>query len=175
MKNIPKACEPPAQSKVQQLVAGSYFHDAWEIQAACPDLDPLEQFLRVARSTPAWIDSLMRLRNGVVSLMGLKNLGGLSQVDSAKAASQYQPGDRVGIFTLLSKSDTEVLLGDSDKHLDVVVSVYKHKAADKNSVVITVTTVVKVHNWLGRLYMIPVRPAHHVIAKATVRLVGNTS
>ena len=157
------------------LLPGAYFHDAWAIAAADPALDALGQFLRVAKGTPPWIERLMALRNRMVSTLGLKNLGGLSQIDSAKNASEYQPGDRVGIFTLFSKTPDEVMLGDKDKHLDVVVSVHKGAAAEDGAVVVTVTTVVHVHNWLGRLYMVPVAPAHRVIARAMVRAVGNAA
>jgi Protein of unknown function (DUF2867) len=175
MKTQPLKSEAPGGSKIQQLVPESYFHDAWSIDAAEPSLDPLSQFLRVAKSTPKWIDKAMRLRNRLVSLLGLKNLGGLSEVNVSKIASEYKPGDRVGIFTLLSTSEAEVLLGDSDKHLDVVVSVHRRPTEQDTQAVITVTTVVKVHNWLGRFYMIPVRPAHRVIARAMVRAVGNAA
>lgn len=175
MKIQPLETQAPVGSEVQQLVAGSYFHDAWSIKAAESGLDPLSQFLRVAKSTPAWIDAAMNLRNRVVALFGLKSLGGLSEVNSFKTSAEYKPGDRVGIFTLISQSRTEVLLGDSDKHLDVVVSVHRQQSAESAQAVVTVTTVVKVHNWLGRLYMIPVRPAHRIIAKAMVRAVGNAA
>jgi Protein of unknown function (DUF2867) len=173
MKTQPIESEAPVGSRIQQLVHGSYFHDSWSIRAAEPGLDPLTQFLRVARSTPAWIDGAMRLRNRLVSLLGLKDLGGLSTVNPSKNASEYKPGDRVGIFTLLSTSETEVLLGDSDKHLDVIVSVHRQQSTSGDQAVVTVTTVVKVHNWLGRLYMVPVRPAHRYIARAMVRAIGN--
>lgn len=173
MKTQPTESQAPIGSEVRKLIPGSYFHDAWSIPAAEPGLDPLTQFLRIAKFTPAWIDTAMAARNRVVSLFGLKNLGGLSGVNTAKSASDYKPGDRVGIFTLISQSPTEVLLGDSDKHLDVVVSVHRRPAAPSTLEVITVTTVVKVHNWLGRLYMLPVRPAHRIIARTMVRAVGN--
>ena len=175
MKTQPIESQAPVGSEAEKLVAGSYFHDSWSINAAQPELDPLSQFLRVARFTPAWIDTAMKLRNRVVSLFGIKNLGGLSDVSSSKLAADYKPGDRVGIFTLISSSRNEVLLGDRDKHLDVVVSVHRRQAKQVDSAVVTVTTVVKVHNWLGRMYMIPVRPAHRVVARAMVRAVGNAA
>ena len=168
----PAQATPPSDSEAARLVPGSYFHDAWAIPAAEPTLGPLAQFLRVAQTTPGWIDGLMNFRNRVVGLFGLKNLGGLAQLDTTKPAADYRPGDRVGIFTLISQSATEALLGDSDKHLDVVVSVHKRISATHGAAEITVTTVVKVHNWLGRLYMVPVRPAHRVIARAMVRAIG---
>ena len=126
----------------------------------------------MAAQTPLWVEQLMALRNRIVSLLGLKNLGGLSQIDPGKPESAYLVGDRVGIFTLISRSANEVLLGDRDKHLNVVVSVHQQVNAG-GAAWVTVTTVVHVNNWLGRLYMIPVAPAHRLIARAMVQTVGN--
>lgn len=173
MNHLPAATHAPHASQIAARLPGAYFHDAWAIQAAKPRLDALEQFIRVAQKTPLWIERLMALRNRIVAHFGLKDLGGLAQMDPNKKASDYQPGDHVGIFTLISNSPHEVLLGDSDKHLNVVVSVHKQADATQSSVIITVTTVVHVHNWLGRLYMIPVKPAHQVIARAMVRSMGS--
>lgn len=172
MDRIPQETRVPAQSAAAARLPGAYFHDAWAIEAACPDLDALDQYLRVARQTPRWIERLMAIRNRVVSRLGLKDLGGLSQLDPDKGAADYRPGDRVGIFTLMAQSADEVLLGDRDRHLEVVVSVHKQTAGANGAVVVTVSTVVHVHNWLGRLYMVPVAPAHRVIAQAMTRVIG---
>lgn len=117
----------------------------------------------------------MKLRNRLVSLLGIKNLGALSEINRSKSPSAYKVGERVGIFTLISTSETEVLLGDRDKHLDVVVSVHRRQLNQIDQAVVTVTTVVKVHNWLGRLHMVPVRPAHRLTAQVMVRAVGNAA
>jgi hypothetical protein len=160
-------------SQIAARLPGAYFHDAWAIQATQPSLDALEQFIRVAQKTPLWIERLMALRNHIVALFGLKDLGGLVQIDPNKKASDYQTGDHVGIFTLISNSPNEVLLGDSEKHLNVIVSLHKQADVTQSSAIITVTTVVHIHNWLGRLYMIPVKPAHKVIVRAMVRSMGS--
>ena len=172
MKNMPTASTAPEGSQIASRLPGAYFHDAWTISAAEPSLDALDQFLRVAKKTPAWIDRLMRIRNRVVGWFGLKNLGGIAQIDPSVTASDYQAGDHVGIFTLISNAANEVLLGDSDKHLNVIVSVHKQADLVNGDAIITVTTVVHVHNWLGRLYMIPVAPAHKIIARSMVRAIG---
>lgn len=124
----------------------------------------LELYLRVVRQTPGWVNRLMALRNWMVGLVGLKNLGHLASVDAARAASSYRVGDRVGIFSLLYLTPGEVLLGDSDKHLDVVLSVCKTPQG-----AISVSTVVHVHNWLGRLYMLPVTPLHKIIVRSMLK------
>jgi hypothetical protein len=174
MKNSPTASTAPYGSQIAARLPGAYFHDAWTIRAAEPSLLALEQFLRVAKKTPVWVERLMSLRNRIVAVFGLKDLGGIAQIEANKKATDYQAGDHVGIFTLISNSANEVLLGDSDKHLNVVVSVYKHADASNGQVLVTVTTVVHIHNWLGRLYMIPVKPAHKVIARSMVGSIGNT-
>lgn len=175
MNKIPYEATAPKKSRVESLLPGAYFHDAWAIAPAEPNLDALGQFLRVARRTPRWIDTLMNVRNRVVGYVGLKNLGGLSQINPDKASSKYVVGERVGIFTLISKTEDEVLFGDDDNHLKVVVSVHKCAGASSKESVVTVTTVVHVKNWLGRLYMVPVAPAHRVIARAMVKTVGNAA
>ncbi|MEH6534724.1 MAG: DUF2867 domain-containing protein, partial [Photobacterium frigidiphilum] len=97
--------------------------------------------------------------------LGLKNLGHLGAVVTAKPAGEYQIGDRVGIFTLLSISDNEVILGDADKHLDVKVSVYKES---KEGNLIAISTVVHVHNLLGKVYMSIVTPVHKLIVPSSI-------
>jgi Protein of unknown function (DUF2867) len=172
MNNSPSASLAPHGSLIASRLPKAYFHDAWAIRAAEPSLHALEQFLRVAKRTPVWIDRLMTLRNHIVAIFGLKNLGGIAQIDPNRRASDYEAGDHVGIFTLISNSPNEVLLGDSDKHLRVVVSIHKQAEPVDGNAIITVTTVVHIHNWLGWLYMLPVKPAHKVIARSMVRAIG---
>jgi hypothetical protein len=59
-----------------------------------------------------------------------------------------------------------MLPGDLDKHLDVVLSIYKHPHNQNGTQSISVTTVVQIHNLLGRIYMLPVTPLHKLIAPA---------
>ena len=109
----------------------------------------------------------------MVRFVGLKDLGGLGELSPSKLASAYVPGDRVGIFTLISNLSNEALLGDRDKHLDVVLSVYKHPSDQGSVQSISVTTVVHTHNLLGRIYMLPVTPLHRFIAPAVLtRIIG---
>ena len=87
------------------------------------------------------------------------------------ADPDYRPGDRVGIFTLIENTPDEVMLGDSDKHLEVVLSVHCARPTGQ-PVRVTVTTVVHTKNRLGRLYMLPVKPMHRLISPAVLRAIG---
>jgi hypothetical protein len=115
----------------------------------------------------------MTLRNRVVVQLGLKDLGHLDAFNPHKPLDKYQPGDRIGIFTLLDNQPDEVVLGDSDRHLDVALSVHRGRDPKSGHVVLTVSTVVHIHNMLGRLYMLPVAPVHKLIVPSVMRALGS--
>jgi hypothetical protein len=155
----------PIDSEISKNLAGAYYFDSYRFLTEQKNRSPLQIWLDHASKTPAWINFLMAVRNNIASVIGLKNLGHLGAVDTEKQANDYQIGDRVGIFTLLSISDNEVILGDVDKHLDVQVSVYKES---KKENLISISTVVHVHNLMGKVYMLIVKPLHKLIAPSTI-------
>ncbi len=159
----------PPDSEIYRRLPGAYFYDCYEVPVKIEEdsssvLDfALQMFLRA----PGWVEFLMRLRNRVVGLAGLKNLGSFNASDRNKPASAYGIGDRVGIFSLRYRTESEVILDDRDKHLNVQVSVYKWTRDGAPH--LAVSTVVHVHNRLGKFYMFFVAPAHKLIAPATLR------
>jgi hypothetical protein len=163
MKTAISAIAVPPQSVIFGRLKDADFYDSYETAIAPSNLSALELYLKVVAGTPAWINMMMALRNRVVGLFGLKNLGHLGDVNAAKPADAYRVGDRVGIFRITHLSEQEVILGDADKHLRVEVSVCK--LGDK----VAVSTVVHIHNLLGRVYMLFVAPMHRLIVPASLR------
>lgn len=135
----------PAASRLHRATPGAHFHDSYRMALASDPRSALQLYLDTVTRTPAWVDRMMALRNAVVSRIGLKDLGALGGFDRAKPASAYRPGDRIGIFELLHVSDDEVVLGDSDRHLDVQVSVCREGGG------LSMSTVVHVHRPLGHV------------------------
>lgn len=160
--NIATTAVPP-HAEIAHHLRGADFHDCYTIDLAPTALTALELYLRVVATTPGWVNAAMTLRNRIVQLVGLKNLGLLNDIDAGKPAGDYKIGDRVGIFTIRHISDQEVILGDADKHLDVHLSVCKLQGK------VAISTVVHTKNALGRLYMLFVAPAHRRIVPATLR------
>jgi hypothetical protein len=158
----------PTGSEINSRLADASYYDCYAITVPNDGRSALGYFLTAISNTPAWVNSLMTLRNKTVLLFGLKDLGGMGNFDAAKKDSDYLPGDRVGIFTLISNTPNEVLLGDSDRHLDVVLSVYKNPVGRTGDCSVSVTTVVHTHNLLGKAYMLPVTPLHKLIAPAVL-------
>jgi hypothetical protein len=153
------ACAIPPQSRLHTRLAGAYFHDAHCVDNPYPERSALALWMQTLGRTPAWVDTAMRARNAIVKRLGLKDLGVLSHIDSKRPLQDYCVGERVGIFTVLHISEDEVVMGDDDRHLDVQVSLLK--TAEHQ---VVVSTVVHIHNALGRVYMFFVAPAHRIIA-----------
>lgn len=175
MSEAPVESTVPSVSRAAALLAGASFFDCWAIRSNRLGHSALALFLLAAARTPRWVNLAMGARNRVVQMVGLKNLGNLNEFDPSRDPVSYQPGDRVGIFTLFEQTFDEVLLGDKDKHLDVVLSVHRTLAADLQSVQVSLTTIVHVKNLLGRLYMLPVTPAHRIIAPAVLARIASAN
>ena len=113
----------------------------------------------------------MFVRSKAVRLVGLKDLGQLD--DGHPPASGQSLRDarsyRVGIFRIRHLSDTEVVMGQDDKHLDVQVSICKQPAAPGTAPRVVLSTVVHIHNTLGHAYMAVITPIHRVIARGTAQ------
>ncbi|MGC4062759.1 MAG: DUF2867 domain-containing protein [Aquabacterium sp.] len=161
-----QATAVPAFSALSESLRTAYFYDCYSVELPPDSRSPLELYLSAVSRTPRWIDFLMTVRNEIVARLGLKDMGPLSGIDPQKPSMAYRIGDQAGIFKILELHEHELVLGETDKHLDVKISVTKQDKPD--GTVASVATVVHVHNLMGRLYMLFVTPAHRIIAPATV-------
>lgn len=154
----------PAACRLAATQHDADFADAYEVLVPASARTATEIYRAITRRTPVWVDRLMWLRNQVVRPFGLKNLGVLSAVRDGEAV----PGQRMGLFEVVSSSPHELVMQDDDRHLVVQLSVLKQPhdgVHDK----LTLSTVVHIHKTLGRAYMFFVGPAHKVIAPAVMR------
>ena len=159
-----KSVPIPTASQLSNPQHDADFADAYEILVPTTTLTATEMYRAITSQTPGWVEALMRLRNHVVQPFGLKNLGNIANVPPGEAI----PGKRMGLFEVVSSSPHELVLQDNDKHLLVQLSVFK-QAHDNLNDKLTLSTVVHVHNAMGRIYMAFVGPAHKVIAPAVLR------
>lgn len=157
----------PRSGNIVPYLRGAHFADSYRVEVDHPERTALQHFAQALQATPPWVRLLMRLRNRVVSLVGLKTLNSWNPQPGA-----VEVGARLGIFELIRISDDEVIAGNSDKHLRVVLSVQRLPATEQQSAAVSLTTVVHIHNWLGHLYMLPVGPAHKIIAPRVLERVN---
>ena len=111
---------------------------------------------------PGWVNALFRLRNALVKPFGLK--GGDSSDSFKKIEQAIRTGDPDGMISVPFKNERETVLKLSDKHLDAYLSFYLEKGTDTAAV--TVVTVVRFHNLLGKVYFFFIKPFHKIIIKA---------
>lgn len=165
----------PAGTAIHATLPGAQFFDAYEVADPHPARSALQTWLDVVARTPRWTQRLMALRNTLVRLVGLKDLGQLHDGHPLASgrplqdAQSYQVGDRVGIFLIRHLSDTEVVMGQDDKHLDVQVSLTKHQPQGGRPATLAVSSVVHIHNALGHAYMGVVAPFHRRIVRAMLQ------
>lgn len=106
----------------------------------------------------------MKVRDAIVAPFGLKSARHLRTL-----AEGAQAG-RVGIFKVYGTSETEIILGEDDTHLDFRVSVLCSAGATAGGHrQLTVSTVVHCHNLLGRAYLLVIAPFHRMVVKANLR------
>ena len=142
------------------LLAGAQFADAFSIAIDNPALDARHAAERMMARQPRWIETLTSLRNILVTPLGLKTSG----------ESRTAPREMVGIFPIVSQTPDRLVAGFNDKHLDFRVVVDLQNSGNARNV--TLTTLVKTHNWFGRTYLAVILPFHRLIAPALLRQVA---
>ena len=108
---------------------------------------------------PFWVNALMALRNMIVTPLGLKT-----------GEHDRPPQARIGFFPLLSESETQVIVGMNDRHLDFRCVI--DLAETGGGQAITIATVIDRHNLLGRAYLMTVMPFHRMIVRAALARVA---
>ncbi len=115
-------------------------------------------------SAPKWTTRLFKIRNRLVSIFGLKTSGKLNKREAMLKNFNCEPYEKIGLFTVYFKDEHEVVLGEDDKHLNFIISLYKgllEPGHDTKS--LTISTTVTFHNWFGKLYFMLVKPFHRLI------------
>ncbi|NRR32898.1 DUF2867 domain-containing protein [Oxalobacteraceae bacterium] len=160
----------PAECSIAHLYPHPYLADAFAIGLpANASTDP-EQLARfIFGNQPPWVSVLLRIRDALVSLFGLKTTSQLGRAS----------GQRVGFFRIYATSAREIILGEDDSHLDFRASLLVQPAggaadganvgANLGEPLLVLTTVVNCHNWLGRAYITIIAPFHRMVVRANLR------
>jgi hypothetical protein len=155
----------PPESAVASAFKSVNLADAFSIQlpsGASKNPDVLARFIFSVQ--PSWIRALTDVRDAIVAAFGLKTAKHLATLSSDPAA------ERIGIFRVFGTSETEVVLGENDKHLDFRVSILcTPDSPPSTRSQLTLSTVVHCHNHLGRTYLSVIAPFHRQVVKASLR------
>jgi hypothetical protein len=120
-----------------------------------------------AQPPPRWVSMLMKLRNLIAAMLGLKT-GSIP--DEKPCSPPYRSGDKLGFFRLYERTANEIILGENDKHLDFRVSVFMGTNENNPAMkTVVVSTAVTYNNWMGPVYFFFVKPLHRLIVPASLR------
>jgi hypothetical protein len=107
---------------------------------------------------PVWVSGLLKLRDVLVKPFGLQT--GDEPVDGSV---HYTVGAKAVYFTVVDRTESEIVMEEKDLHLKFRVSILKEIVDGKSKV--SATTIVKFNNWGGRAYFFPVKPFHKMLIK----------
>lgn len=138
-------------------LANADWADSYSVRLDRNDLVPMEVASELMGRAPRWVGALLKIRNRIVGLFGLKS-----------AELELTGQDRIGGFPVLAQDEQHVLLGFNDKHLDfrIIVAVEPEGAGHQH---VSLTTLVKRHNLFGRIYILFVTPFHKLIVKTFLK------
>lgn len=120
-------------------------------------------------SGPKWVGALMNFRDTIVSALGLKTSSKVGNGETYLNNLKWEAGDQIGIFKVYDKSANELIIGEDDKHLDFRVSLLLHPSENSHQRTLRITTVVAIHNTLGKMYFLPVKPFHRFIVPTMLK------
>ena len=155
----------------RSLAASAFQHadyaDAFRVRLApAADLTVERIAWTFLNSVPRWVKALIWIRDRAATVVGLKTAGGRG-ISAADRPPSFEPGTVVGPWHVYARSETEILLGEDDRHLDFRLSIERQGPDDRPAAV--ASTVVRFHGWFGRLYFLPVGPLHRLIMPALLR------
>ena len=182
-------CDFPANSLIdRRMVAAAYYRDSYRAPLSHPQASVTDIFHAIFAHRPIWMRLLFIIRNHIVAIWGL-HAEPANAVMNPVTARHYAVGDNIGSWPIFNLTETELIAGRNDRHLDFRISIFRevenaadcvtanktdgatvNTPVDATSSVI-VSTVCEIHNTLGKIYLFFVIPFHRfgaqwLIAKA---------
>jgi len=155
------AVQPAAD--LNGFLPGAQFADAFSTTTTAKNMTAREAAERMIGRSPWWVETLMRLRDFVVAPLGLKTATVARNADVEK----------IGFFPVLSEASERMVLGFNDSHLDFRVVV--DAAPMNNGQRVTATTIVLMHNWIGRTYITIIKPFHRMVVRSMLKQLQNAT
>jgi Protein of unknown function (DUF2867) len=151
-------CDIPSSSVLdRRLIEASYFHDSYRAPLVRTDASITEVFFAIFGHHPNWMKLALILRNRIALFCGL-DAPTAAQILNVEVKSSYRVGEKIGVWPIFALTETELIAGRDNKHLDFRLSVLKQASGANASVV--VSTICTVHNRFGKIYLFFVVPFH---------------
>jgi len=159
---------PAASSGTPELILALARKAAMQRQSGIATQERLEAVAqRVLCFRPAWVALLLKLRRGLLSLLGLP-----SPHKGALPAPGLPllPGSQTGIYTVVAAEPGHYWLAAAqDRHLDSWLAFHAEEASGLKPRLVLATSLAQPHGWRGRLYLLATSPLQALILKSALR------
>lgn len=147
----------PVESSLNHCaVESAWFTDSYRAPLQSPKLSVTDLFAAVFGHHPRWVKALLMLRNRLAARAGLA-VASDAAIRNFERRPRYAVGDTIGPWPIYHLSDTELIAGRDNSHLDFRVSVLKLATPTPT---LAVSTVCTVHNVYGKAYLFFIVPFH---------------
>lgn len=136
-------------------LADADWADCYSIDVANEFDTALDAANAIVANFPKWTYPALLLRQILVVPFGLKG--------SQEAKSKI---GKVGIFPIISEDQNRIVAGFDDTHLDFRIVV--DLARSDNGQCVSLATLIRRHNLLGRTYLLAVLPFHRAIIRTAL-------
>lgn len=128
----------------------------------------LAAYCAMTSHSPAWLAAAFRLRDLISRRFNVQAIEGFTPRDPQQVPAV---GERLDFFTVEGITPQQLVLTSRDTHLAVMVclDLATPGAGEGAPQRLRVTTSVEQFNTFGRLYMVPVAPAHGLIVKRMLK------
>lgn len=122
--------------------------------------------LAFLNNTPQWLVKLTVLKDKMVKSYQQKDRAEVEKSEERFKHYAMEEGEQVGHFTIIYKSDEEIIFARKDKSINVNISLMFLGKQDsgKSQKQLIMSTVMQVNNWWGKMTMVPLKPFHQEMA-----------
>ena len=156
---------------IESSLSRNDYWDSFAVEIPLPADKLIEQLpILFFKVIPSWFQYLMYLRESIAKMIGLKTGIG---VDVAQQIKDFrgEVGQSIALFHVLGRNETEIIMGENDKHLDFRLAFFAIPSSEITTE-LHLSTTVQFNNWLGKLYFIPVGPIHRIIVPIILKRIA---
>ena len=125
---------------------------------------------KIIKSLPNWFKILLNLRNTIARIFGLKT-GEIENIFDNSARLSIKQDQSIGDFFILLKYKKHLITELNDKHLNFRFSILIRE--NEGITKVSLSTIVKLNNFFGRIYFFLVKPFHRLIIPNILKRLSN--
>ncbi len=167
MTGFVEAHIPSASALEPLMIETAWFCESYHAPLNQPGQSVTDLFEAVLGHHPRWIKAALILRNRVAGRAGLA-VAPDDAIRSFERKPCYAVGDTIGPWPIYHLSETELIAGRDNSHLDFRFSILKLGSPVPSA---AFSTVCSAHNIFGKIYLFLIIPFHrwgmrHLIRRA---------